>query len=344
MSTSWDDYLRLPDASLASRECHLRCKNRFDLHRNNIQRVFDATRPDSVACLGTGVLNDIPYRWMVEAGASIHLVDWLPGIIDAGLALSIIGQDEHGQPNCIYCTSAIDCPEQYCRHYRESRESVQAVCDRFMPTSEPPLRCKAFERAEFPIVHHEDVTRGYASEFGRGVDDELRGVRSWKQAFARGMALAQNVKRYDMRLNIADASIKLVTSSMLLSQFDHEPYEYFTRRVAAKLGPPSENEEKRLLPTMESLRKTLLTTQIERHCMEIKRMLAPGGRCYMSFEVFHTVPDSTNWFVVKGMADALEIVGRHFLFDFDIIPQEEMITRFATRGAPSLVFSFVLLL
>ena len=71
-------------------------------------------------------------------------------------------------------------------------------------------------------------------------------------------------------------------------------------------------------------------------------MLAPGGRCYMSFEMFHVLPNSVNWFMVHGMASALEVLGAEFLFDFDMIPQQKTLTRFQTDGDPSLVFSVVM--
>ena len=93
---------------------------------------------------------------------------------------------------------------------------------------------------------------------------------------------------------------------------------------------------------MESLRDTLLTNQVERHCAEIRRILSPGGHCYMSFEVFHQLPDATAWSYVKGMPAALETVGRYFLFDFDLIPHQDMVAPFESGSEPSLVLSLAL--
>jgi hypothetical protein len=129
---------------------------------------------------------------------------------------------------------------------------------------------------------------------------------------------------------------------MVISQFDHEPYEYFAHRAADKLGLPTAKEEKQLLPVMNSLRSTLLVNQVVQHCEEIRRILAPGGYCYMSFEMFHVVPAGEQWFLVEGIPKALDIVGRYFLFDFDIIPRHQPMTRFETEDSPSLVLSFML--
>ena len=124
--------------------------------------------------------------------------------------------------------------------------------------------------------------------------------------------------------------------------FSRPIQDWFPHKAAEKLGPPAQEEEKKLLPAMKALQEVLLCRQVEQHCEEIRRILAPGGYCYMSFEAFHVVPDAVHWFLVEGMAKALEIVGRHFLFNFDIIPDHEPMTRFQAGGAPSLVFSFML--
>ena len=93
---------------------------------------------------------------------------------------------------------------------------------------------------------------------------------------------------------------------------------------------------------MERLRSILLINQVERHCEEICRLLAPGGVCYMSFEMFRAVPGGAGWFLVEGMPRVLEIVGRYFHFDFDRIGEEDCLARFETEAEPSLTNSFVL--
>lgn len=342
MPVTWDEYLKVSNACDAFHECCRRCRPALEQHRRNIQYAVEVTRPKTVACLGAGALNDIPYELMVQSGASIHLVDWVPGSIDAGIDLSIIQTGDDGKPRCIYCNPAIDCAQTYCRHYEQPSTSTSTVCRNFVPTPGPPLRCAAFEKGDQPSVHYEDVTAGYATEFGREILAELHHVRSWKQAFARALALANRIGRHRTRTTIADSSVQLVTSSMVVSQFDHEPYEYFAQRAADMLGPPTAAEERQLLPAMEALHEVLLRRQVEQHCDEIRRILEPGGYCYMSFEMFHVVPAAAQWFLVEGMPRALEIVGRHFLFNFDIIPQHQPMTRFQTGDTPSLVFSFML--
>ena len=189
---------------------------------------------------------------------------------------------------------------------------------------------------------YEDVTGGYASEFAQRVPQTLRDVRTWKQAFTEINDLAHRVKNHFSPLSIDDNSVDLVTSSMVVSQLDQEPYDYFAFRAADELGRPKQREETRLLPTMQALQSILLANQVERHCQEIKRILAPDGVCYMSFEMFHFNAEAKQWFVVESMSKALAIIGRWFNFNFDIIGPTETLMPFHRGESPSLVGSFVL--
>ncbi len=298
-----------------------------------------------VACLGAGVLNDIPYRTLLGCGARLHLVDWLPGAVDAGIALSIIATDKAGGPHCIYCDLGRDRARECCANYHLATAPSSGVCDHFVPIPGDPPACDAFEMGSWPRVHVEDVTGGYASAFALGLGPGLKGVTTWKQAFARANALSRRIGRQARkrrRLSIADASVDLVTSSMLLSQFEHEPYDYFSKQVTMLIGAPSAGEEGRLGRAMEQLRDTLVDRQIEEHCAEIRRILAPGGRVFMSFELFHFDREQKGWFLVKQTQPSLAVLDRHFTFNFEIIAEGESLTRFQSRRTPSMVLALVL--
>ncbi len=342
MVTTWENYLTRPDAARAYCDCHLRCRQAFESQRDCIRRIFETTRPKVVACLGAGALNDLPFRTFVMSGATIHLVDWLPGVLEFGIAHSIIGRTGGGLAQCVYCLCPEADPLTYCRNFSRSETSAPGVCDRFAPDAGEPLTCLAFQKGDLPLIYRQDVTGGYASAFGRGVDGEVRTVTSWRQAFRRAGALANRVKRQRTTMDIPDASVDLVTSSMVVSQFEHEPYDYFSKQAASVLGPPAPGEEKRLHPAMETLRSTLLLNQIERHCDEIERILAPGGHCFMAFEMFHVEEGTGRWFLVKEMHGALAAIARRFDFNFDILPQSESVALFDTHRGRSVVYRFLL--
>ncbi len=343
MSMSWDAYLNVPSAAEQYSECSRNCRNAFHRQRENIERVFTKTSPRAVACLGAGVLNDIPYGTFIAAGATVHLVDWLPGSVDTGIKLSIITTGEDGQPNCAYCNPAIPCPERYCRHfYDPTGQAVERVCDHYVPSTDLPLHCAAFERFDLPSAHYADVTAGYANDFANAVSMDCDRIGSWNEAFTFACALADRIRHQRQPLDIPDDGVQMVTSSLVVSQFEHEPYGYFAQLVASRIGLPTPAEENGLLPRMEDLRTMLLSDQIERHCEEIDRILAPGGRCYLSSEMFHWLPEKEQWFMVEGTSKLLEVIGRHFNFNFSIVPEMESLSRFEMRNGVSLVCSFVL--
>ena len=129
---------------------------------------------------------------------------------------------------------------------------------------------------------------------------------------------------------------------MLLSQFEHEPYDYFSRQVAARLGPPSAREENRLHQTLEKLKNDLLLNQIAAHCEEVARILAPDGRFFVAFELFHYDPARDAWFMVPEMHAALGRLAHHFNFDFAALPPADSIVTFKLGEASSVVQNFLM--
>ena len=341
MMVTWDDYMAVSDATEKFVACRRERRSAFEQQRETLRRIVEATSPKVAVCLGAGVLNDIPYAELIRSGATVHLVDWLAGAVETGVSLSIISFDSD-QPQCIYCDPDRLRPEAFCSNYKQPGGSNVAVCGRFVLCPGDPPTCEAFATGEFPKIHREDVTGGYASRFGRAVTDELRTVRNWAEAFSKATRLARRLDKVHDRLPIDDDSADLVTSSMVISQFAHEPYEFFSRRTAEQIGPPRADKEQQLLPAMEKLRSTLFVGQVRQHCQEIDRMLSPDGVCYLSFEMFHAVPSSETWFLVEGVAKVLEVLDESFLFCCDLIPESQSIQRFQVGQSPSMVFSLAL--
>ncbi len=158
----------------------------------------------------------------------------------------------------------------------------------------------------------------------------------------QGITLANRVRRHRASTGIAEESVDLVTSSMLVSQFEFEPYRYFSRQVADVLGRPTPRENRRLKPAIETLRSTLLANQLEGHCDEIERSLAPRGWCFMSFQMFHFDDRENRWFLVEEMHQALALLARRFRFDIDIVPEHGLATRYDGASGASVDFSLVL--
>ena len=91
--------------------------------------------------------------------------------------------------------------------------------------------------------------------------------------------MARKAKEPLEPLDLADGSVDFITASMLIYQFEAEPYRYFSNFSGENLGAPSAAEENRLNGSMAALRSDLLTTQIDWLGQKIHRLLAPNGRC-----------------------------------------------------------------
>ena len=117
MSVGWDDYLRVTLASY--HECRGRCLDCFREERRVLEHFLELTRPQAVACLGAGVLNDIPYEELLLCGAKIHLADWLPDSLDSGIEQCIIAKSQTGTPRCIYCDPRVRNPLVWCANFRQ---------------------------------------------------------------------------------------------------------------------------------------------------------------------------------------------------------------------------------
>lgn len=338
----WETYLTLPGVTGRYQDCIQRCALSFVRQRDILRRTIKAMQPKRIACLGAGVLNDIPYWTLVRSGAMVHFVDWLPGAVEAGLDATIIRRDDNGGLFCIYCDLDVAMARSYCQNCRFKNQSATGVCDSFEEVVGEPPKCQAFERGEFPIIHRADVTGGYAEAFARQSGREVAKAGSWREAFRRGLALAKRAGGEQKIFGIPDHSVDLVTSSMVISQFDVEPYGYFSKQVEAKLGTPGTREERRLRPTLATLRDRLWNNQFDRHMDEIQRILTPEGHLFIAFELFQLDPETGRWFLVEQSHSAIAKLAERFDFNHDIIPAEDMMTCFKVDKGGSLVSSFVL--
>lgn len=336
--TSWEDYIGASKAGAQSVRCRAMCGASFEPVRVILTRIIAALAPRSVACLGAGVLNDIPFRDLVRAGVDLHLVDWIPGVIETGIEQSIIERGAAGRPECAFCPLGEPRARTFCHRFDGARDGVCGSFDR----ADGASTCTAYERGDWPRVLRQDVTRGYASAFARDAIEATRTAATWRQALKRASAVARTAGRDGDTLDIADGAIELVTSSMVMSQFDHEPYDYFSHQLASRLGAPSAQDERRLAGPLAVLRSELVERQIAGHLDEVARIMAPGGRFFAAFEMFHGAEAGGGGFLVRPMHRALELLDDRFDFDFDLLPPGDSIIEMRISGEASVVQTFVL--
>ena len=131
---------------------------------------------------------------------------------------------------------------------------------------------------------------------------------------------------------------------MVVSQFDSEPYLYFSKLLKLEFGRERIfRKEKILLPLMEALRKTLFKIQLDGHVKELYRLVNKAqGNVYFSVELFRSLPERDEFFLVHEMPYVLNILSNYFLFDFTLFPLESTLKRMEIGEGRSVIQSYLL--
>jgi len=286
----------------------------FVEQKQNIADLILGLSPASVAILGAGYLNDIPLAELLSEDRTIYLVDWQDQAPKNGVTRRVLQQDDENQYRCLCCNKHSG--KDYCDNF-SGKYLDDGVCTSFRPVNDPYLTCESYQPAKEPHFIRADITSGVARSFAAHMEEHLMFCSSPHGAFLRAMNC---VDQYQYRaLPINGNSMELVTSSMVLSQFDFEPYTYFSRLMEEQFGYQTlQQQEQQLRPLMEELRSRLFARQVEAHIKEIHRIVKKDDRprVYLSTELFRSYPDSDHYFVVQDMSMALDIIGKYFLFSF----------------------------
>lgn len=346
----WESYLKPAELSVAAHRA--RSVAAFAGQKENIGKLCRLLQPRTVLCLGAGYLNDIPTEDLIAAGADIYFAEWIDDITEASFRHDLVSQIAE-RFVCLACKCSGD-PGKYCKNFREDDRGFSFLsrarkhadhCDNFRRAEHAavPL-CANYAAGEFPRFLHADVTQGVAAHFAEQIPAILRRADKPQQAF-RSAIRASAQPNPDAPLPLADHSANFITSSMVASQFDFEPYTYFIRNLYLHFGQEAvERNAAALNELVETLRNNLFLTQVEGHCQEMLRLLAPDGRIYFSIEKLHSDRPADHWFYAEMASKAMEIVARYFLFDLETLPEIVAPTRMnMVRGGTSIVYSYLLL-
>lgn len=338
-SRGWDAYLDAP--LVESKLLQSKCDGAFASQRERIEVLLRKFKPSRVACLGSGFLNDLPIELLFETANETFFIDWLPDVSRLGLRKRIIQQDQDGS-RCVFCKCSS--PERFCRGFSGTTDGEMAVCSAFSSPDASGDRCESYDPGEEPQFVCADVTSGRASRFGQRVFAAIQRSDSPKQAFNRAIRECRKCSNLCDPIPIDSHAFDFVTSSLVASQFDSEPYNYFAHAIEKKFGREAiQAKADALTPLMEELRSELFRIQIEGHCEEIFRLLdKEHGRAYLSVELFRSIPTEDDYFLVHETPQLLETMKRLFFFDFDSIPAEKVLTINDMGPGKSVVQSFVL--
>ncbi len=307
-----------------------------------IRRILVELRPQRIACLGSGYLNDIPLNDLVLTGGEVYLVDWISGISEEGFRGSLI-QGANEEFSCFLCDERCD-PGRYCSAFQHTAGPLAPVCDNFRLQEKPIPHCASYRHGVEPRFINADVTLGRASWFARRAKRVVHSSKSLEQSFKRAIRECARCSSVDEEIPIQSNSMDLVTSSMVISQFDYEPYAYFSNLLAERFSTKTLlSKEKRLRPLMESLRAELFSLQVQAHAKEMHRIVnKERGKVYFSVELFRTLPQKQEYFLVHEMTRAIKILADYFHFDFQTIPPERALRKSKSGEGYSLVQCFLL--
>lgn len=338
---NWEDYLQAPlDPEMLS-NCSMRSELMLQEQRGILRHLAEVLQPRRVACLGSGYLNDIPIDALVP-GRELYLVDWIPAISEAGIVNRLITEGD-GSYACLLCDERCD-PKQYCEAYSGTSESRNMICGNFQPVEEPTLHCASYiPGPEFHFIIS-DVTLGRADWFGKRAHQWVHQAKTPQQAVKKAISECRRYHGLDATLPIPTGGIDLVTSSLVISQFDHEPYGYFSKVLRQHFsGPRLASRIALLEPLIEQLRSELFAIQVEAHIQELYRIVEKRhGRVYLSVETFRSVPGEDQFFLVHDIPQALEVMGEYFHFDYNLLPPEQSLRISPSGEGNSLVQGFVL--
>ncbi len=335
--TSWQEYLHPNNLDALVDCCHETCSRSFEQQQARLLLLWERLKPENVLFLGAGGLNDIPLRQFLEAGTRVTLVDWVPGITRAGLAREMVyGPPE--SPACIVCRTQDRCPADLCGNYFPYLHP-RNVCLNFKPNDASGCRCANYCPGSQPQVVEQDVSGGIGQQFAESVLPCLNRAPNSTTALSRLRKALCAAREDDLRLPAA--SFDMVISTMVVSQFYFEPLQYMTQNLLARY-PISASHRDSVESRLQELRRILFTKMLAGHFKEIKRLLKPGGRAYVSFEICHRKKDSQFWFVPDYTGLALAEISRRFLCSFDVTSPAEAMTQTKTCEGESVILSFLL--
>lgn len=333
-SVFWDSYLSTGKYIGFSEEKFSLYEKIFSDHKENISSMIHSLSPRSVAVLGSGYLNDIPLDDLVEEGRKIYLVDWVDNVSEVGVSRSIVCKGKGDGYNCLFCKKSTG--EEYCLNFTgEFKE--EGVCTGFESVEEPFITCKNYEPAKEPSFIKADITGGVAQSFAEKIERNIASCKTAKNAFLKAIAILEKYKY--MPIPVENDSIDLVTSSMVMSQFDFEPYTYFSKLLQREFGREDlEKHSSKLVPLMEKMRTRLFMLQVESHVKEMYRIVKKDNkaRVYVSTELFRSYQSDDVFFLVQDMPKALEILGKYFLFYFDNLLESKVLRKTETGEGVSI--------
>ncbi len=335
----WKDYVQIENPREAAAACRMACGKSFEQELARIRKLDEVLKPRKIACLGAGCLNDFPVREVLERGADVTFVEWVPGLTQAALAQKMVYHSGDGLV-CMCCRAPGELAHRMCKNFfYQALAGPRDLCERFQLAGGAGCLCARYEAGTAPKVLEGDVTGGVGQSFAESVYPCLTRSSKPGSALRQMEKILKSPPKGRPGLALPAASYDLVVSAMVVSQFCFEPLQYFSASLYERYPELRSAPEDRRL---QRLRIHLFRSMLAGHLEEIRRLLAPGGCAYLSFELFHRKRAERNWFMPDYVAPILEEISSRFKFCDDVFPLTESLDIMPAREGESVVQAFLL--
>lgn len=341
--SEWSQYLNAPLDPRTMENRRTQCAAAFRDQQDNLIKCYRTFTPKTIACMGAGCLTDIPVDVFLRGDSRVTLIDWIPQITEIGFQRDLVRR-EGKKYACLVC-EVETCPEQICQGFAKSQSRLGGVCDNFSLSDDPNCLCAGYQAGPSPRFVTAEVTQGRAGQFAQRMTAAAPTCDTAAQCFQKAIEICQDCADIHEELPLQTGSIDLVTSSMVVSQFEYEPYGFFSKLLARRYGADSLLHDTALIPLMETLRTKLFELLMDAHLSELYRVVNKDhGKVYFSVELFssQSQPQEDQYFLVQGMPQVLEKLRTLFLFDFSVIPLQRAYRRTKVGDQTSIIQSYVL--
>jgi hypothetical protein len=336
-ATRWDEYVSTNLLTVDLARCSQIFTPALSAHRERIVSLLETLQPRRVVVMGSGYLNDISLDALFGASDGLFLVDWIPHLAVEGVRSNVIGVSGD-QSECLACMQGINALS-YCASFHEA--ATNGHCVNFVAHETSAGGCVSYTPGDGPRFLVADVTSGRASRFAQSVESVLKSSKTPIEAIRKALVEAKRFSSTVTPLEIEDHSVDFVTSSMVASQFDVEPWTFFLTALEERFGRERlMADEERFAPAGEKLGSLLFETLVDGHLREMSRLLKPDGRAYVSLELFRSSQGRDQFFPV--VSRLIDLAKPYFVFDFEQLDLADTLEEIEIGDDHSVVASFLM--
>lgn len=212
---------------------------------------------------------------------------------------------------CMFCDQAE--PRNYCKRFNGKSKVSNKVCQAFEVKLQPYPQCKNYQAGKGTVFQQNDTTNGVTNRFVRKLPDLITRSRSPVDAISQAINFAEKLAQHPVsKLKLEDSSMDLVISNLMITQFEQEPFGFFSSLMEQRFGKARMVTLAEItFPMLSNLQDKLFYAQSAQHIREIFRITNKTlGQVY--FSVGPVMGDYHSVSFSMQHLDSPEILTEHF--------------------------------